>query len=591
MEHQSDQDQHGTSIRRITRDQTSHVFGPTCPPVLSAGRGETIILETQDCYGGRLTDDPETHVWTDSEENNPVTGPVYVEGAEIGDVLCVHIQRIRVASSGIAVIRPKAGILGTEVRQTLVRQVPISGERAALADGVSLPLRSVVGVIGVAPRHGEISTLYPGRHGGNMDTQDITAGTRVYLPVQVKGALLSLGSVKACMGDGKTSGTGVEIAAEITARLDTLPGGRFSWPRLESQDACTTIASASSVEQAVRLAVMEMVRWLEQDKGLDFETAYMVVGISADLRICQLVNPLVTVRVIMPKSVMNTIQRRDPLGSRTVLVSTPEHDVTELEESVTESSADHPPDTKSKPAASKEAPPETGTVESAVSKPDSQDEEATETKTDTTRRRRRGRRRRRPTKSNQGQEGKQPREQGDESVSDGTTPSDESASDKTTPSDESASDKTTPVTKTPEDTARRKQKKAPQTRKKASETTEDTARRKQKKASQTRKEASETPEDATQPKQKEEPQTGKEASETPEDATQPKQKEEPQTGKEASETPEEKTGGSKSSFRRRQVRRRSSRSSSRTSGQSKSETDTTSPPPDSAPDPETPTQD
>lgn len=258
----------------------------------------------------------------EEEKRNPVTGPVFIEGADVGDVLCVHIQQIKVAEKGIVALRPGAGILGRDVRQPAVRVVSISGDQATIEEGVSVPVRPMVGVIGVAARHGEISTRYPGRHGGNMDTPDITVGARVYLPVQVKGALLGIGDVKACMGDGQTSGTGVEVAAEVTVRVDTLPGGRFAWPRIETNQAYITIASASSADQASRIAVMEMVRWLEQDKGLNFETAYMLVGTSGDLRISQWGNPLVTARVVFPRAVMNRLPQRFRNESRPVVMET-----------------------------------------------------------------------------------------------------------------------------------------------------------------------------------------------------------------------------------------------------------------------------
>lgn len=305
------------TIRRVPRSQIAYVFGPNLPPALVAGRGETILFETHDCYTGRVTNHPDTYKWADAEERNPVTGPVFVEGAEVGDVLCVQIQQIRPASKGVAVIRPRAGILGPDVHRPVARTMPIVEGRVEVAEGMTIPVQPVIGVIGVASRHGEISTRYPGRHGGNMDTQDITAGARVYLPVQVKGALLALGDVKACMGDGETSGTGVEVAAEVTVRVDVLPGGRFAWPRLENNESCITVASASSVKQAARLAVMEMVRWLEQDREVDFETAYLCVGLCGDLRVSQWVNPLVTARVVLPRAVMTGAQPRPGLRAKT----------------------------------------------------------------------------------------------------------------------------------------------------------------------------------------------------------------------------------------------------------------------------------
>ena len=353
------------------------------PAALVAGRSETIIIETQDCYGGRLTGEAETYSVTETEKQNPVTGPVLVEGAEPGDVLCIHIQDITVADRGVAVLRPKTGFLGSDIRKPFVYQAQVKDNLVIINQDVSVPLRPVVGVIGVAPRHGEIKTEYPGRHGGNMDTIDVTVGSRIFLPVQVKGGLLALGSVKACMGDGEVFGTGVEVAAEVTVRVDILPGGRFSWPRLETKQDYTTIASASSVDQASKLAVMEMVRWLEQEKGLDFETAYLLTGISGDLRISQWSNPLMTARMIFPRAVMNKIQRKSATGTRPIHISEPEEVIEETEE------PEYPtPVAPSEPAVEDQ---ETEAAEGETG------EETPKERSGSTQRRRKWRRRRRPS--------------------------------------------------------------------------------------------------------------------------------------------------------------------------------------------------
>jgi amidase len=289
---------------------------------MSASRSETIRLDTQDCYQGLITEDPATHLQIQQAKQIPVTGPVYVEGADIGDVLCVHIQNINLSTTGVFAIRPQTGIIGQDIRDQVVRVLPIKSNGLMLNKSISVPLQPVVGVIGVAPRHGEIETVYPGRHGGNMDTLEITTGARVYLPVQVKGALLSIGDVKAGMGDGQIAGSGVETAAEITVRVDTLPGGKFSWPRVETKDAWVTITSASSVDQASRLAVSEMIRWLGQEKGLDFETAYMLVSISGALHISQWDNPLITARIVFPKSIVRDIRSKSASSGRPIFLTT-----------------------------------------------------------------------------------------------------------------------------------------------------------------------------------------------------------------------------------------------------------------------------
>lgn len=304
----TDSKEQAVLTRRVTRDRVHQVFGPNVSPAITVSRGETVVVETQDCYRGLLTKEPETHGDVDRPGGIPVTGPIYVEEASIGDVLSIQVKQIETAGTGVFAVRPETGVPGQDIEKPEVRVLEVNENQVHLDDRLKLPLHPVIGSMGVAAKHGEIDTVYPGRHGGNMDTLEITTGSRVYLPVQVNGALLSLGDVKACVGDGQIAGSGVEVEAEVTLRVDTLPGGRFSWPRVESKGEWITITSASTVDQAARLAITEMVKWISQDKGLDFDTAYALVSLGGSLRVSQWGNPLTTARMVFPKRLINKLK-------------------------------------------------------------------------------------------------------------------------------------------------------------------------------------------------------------------------------------------------------------------------------------------
>ena len=304
----TDSKEQAVLTRRVTRDRVHQVFGPNVSPAITVSRGETVVVETQDCYRGLLTKEPRTDGDDERAGGIPVTGPIYVEEASIGDVLSIQVKQIETAGTGVFAVRPETGVPGQDIQKPGVRVLEVNENQVHLDDRLKLPLRPVIGSMGVAAKHGEIDTVYPGRHGGNMDTLEITTGSRVYLPVQVNGALLSLGDVKACVGDGQIAGSGVEVEAEVTLRVDTLPGGRFSWPRVESKGEWITITSASTVDQAARLAISEMVKWISQDKGLDFDTAYALVSLGGSLRVSQWGNPLTTARMVFPKRLINKIK-------------------------------------------------------------------------------------------------------------------------------------------------------------------------------------------------------------------------------------------------------------------------------------------
>ena len=294
--------------RRVTRDQVQRVFDPNVSPALTVSRGENVVVETQDCYRGLLKEEPDTHTHIARTDGIPVTGPIYIEDAHIGDVLSIQVKQIKTSDSGVFAVQQDSGLPGQDIHNPLVRVLDVGEKHVQLDDRLNLPLHPVIGNMGVAAKHGEMDSAYPGRHGGNMDTLEITTGSRVYLPVQVNGALLSLGDVKACVGDGQIAGSGVEVEAEVTLRVDTLPGGRFSWPRVESKGEWITITSASTVDQAARLAISEMVKWISQDKGLDWDTAYALVSLGGGLRVSQWGNPLITARMVFPKRLINKLK-------------------------------------------------------------------------------------------------------------------------------------------------------------------------------------------------------------------------------------------------------------------------------------------
>ena len=312
---ESDKKESDGPTRRISRDRVHQVFSPNVSPAITVSRGETIVVETQDCYRGLLTAEPETHRNIEQSGGIPVTGPIYVEEAHIGDVLSIQVKQIKPAGTGVFAVRPETGIPGQEIQQK-VRILEVTDKQVQLDDRLNLPVHPVIGIMGVAAKHGEIDTVYPGRHGGNMDTLEITTGSRIFLPVQVNGGLLSLGDVKACVGDGQIAGSGVEVEAEVTLRVDTLPGGRFSWPRVESKGEWITITSASTVDQAARLAISEMVKWISQDKALDYDTAYALVSLGGGLHVSQWGNPLITARMVFPKRLISKIKSQPTASGR-----------------------------------------------------------------------------------------------------------------------------------------------------------------------------------------------------------------------------------------------------------------------------------
>ena len=211
-----------------------YAFSKDNPPCYTARPGEVMVFKSLDCFSGRLTDETVTMRDMDFSYNitNPAAGPVYVEGAEVGDVLVVDIYDIQVADEGTIATDDHCGPLfeGTEYR---TKKIKIEDGMADF-NGVRFPINPMIGVIGTAPTGDDVIDGYVGTHGGNMDNHLITKGTRLYFPVRVPGALLQMGDVHAAMGDGELCGTGIEIAAEITVRVSVLKNFELHWPVLET---------------------------------------------------------------------------------------------------------------------------------------------------------------------------------------------------------------------------------------------------------------------------------------------------------------------------------------------------------------------
>lgn len=286
-----------------------YAFTPEMEPVLTVDDGSMVTFESNDCFFQQVKTNEDVLDSIDHDRLNPATGPVYVRGAEPGDLLKVDIMAIDVADQGVAAVVPGEGALREEAKEKIVRVIPIV-EGAAEYLGLRIPLKPMIGVIGVAPsdEDGPCPTDTPYKHGGNMDTHDIRKGTTLYFPVRQPGALFALGDCHALMGDGEVCFTGVEIPADVTVRLSVVKGVKSHWPILETETETMIIASAKTMEEATRDSVSQAVGALAKIFDCMWEEAYVLASMVVDARISQVVDPLLTVRAVIPKTIATTEQ-------------------------------------------------------------------------------------------------------------------------------------------------------------------------------------------------------------------------------------------------------------------------------------------
>ncbi len=297
-------------MRRLGSEYFVYKMTAENKPAMTVKAGETILIETQDGFGGAIKRDEDPFPVIDLERVNQTTGPIYVENAQPGDTLVVDVKRITLPRQGVTIIFPGFGALQDEFNKEWKKVCPIRAGKVIFPEGIRLPVRPVIGTIGVAPAQGAVGNLYPGPHGGNMDINDITAGTRVYFPVFVPGALFSLGDGKAVMGDGEANGVGIETAMKVTVRFDVIKGKKRARSMLETATHRMTIASAKTLEDASKIALKDMLNLLTEETALSREEAYALLGAIADIKIANIVDPEITVRVAIPKYVFRQAKRK-----------------------------------------------------------------------------------------------------------------------------------------------------------------------------------------------------------------------------------------------------------------------------------------
>jgi len=256
------------------------------------------------------------------KESNPVVGPIYVEDAEPGDLLAVNIQRIRLnrdfalsqqgANFGsLTGERPGHTLLYNDPVRTVWYEWRLDLERHvgtlelpnSRLKRAEVPLKPLIGTIGVAPRFGRVEmTLTPGEYGGNMDCPETCEGTTLYLPVWAKGAYLSFGDVHALQGDGEITGTALEVTAELTLEVEVLKRQKAEWPRLEDKTQIMVAGSTRPLMDCVRLAQMELLSWLVEEYGFQREEAWQLNSQVGSMRIGNVVDPCYTVVAKFPRS-------------------------------------------------------------------------------------------------------------------------------------------------------------------------------------------------------------------------------------------------------------------------------------------------
>lgn len=273
-------------------------IGGENPPTLWVNPGEEFEVETQMNRGPWLETHPQrTELEAKLKGGNPSSGCIYVNGAEPGQMLSVTIGPIELAPVGYTHFRGSTGAmpgwLGSSALGDHSRIVDIKDGKIDWGEGLILEARPMMGFVGVAPANERYHNGWGGYWGGNFDIQEITTGATVHLPVTVPGALLHIGDMHALQGDGEICGAG-GIEAEGTVRVTCSVNDRpasMHYPRIENSTHIIAIGMAKPAEDAFRLALENLILWMEEDYGFARSDAFLLLGQVMESRCTQFVNP------------------------------------------------------------------------------------------------------------------------------------------------------------------------------------------------------------------------------------------------------------------------------------------------------------
>jgi amidase len=265
----------------LERDAYTPDFSPSHEPAVRVAAGDVITVATDDTAYAQMEEFRDLGQVTATI--NPITGPVYVENAEPGDVLAVTIDDIELGTYGWSISLPGVGALSDVMGEAMmVRRIPINAGIVQLTADRACPARPMVGCIGVAPATGTASTIMPSYvTGGNMDLTDARPGATVYFPVQVPGALLSIGDVHAAMARHEASFVAIEAAARVTVTVEVVKGASLRAPRVHTGEELVFVGLGNPVQLAVRRGYEDMFRHLTERAGLAADDAYVVMSALA----------------------------------------------------------------------------------------------------------------------------------------------------------------------------------------------------------------------------------------------------------------------------------------------------------------------
>jgi amidase len=294
-------------VKRLSREQHIYFLDPQAPPAITIESGEELLVETWDAFEG-LRD---SALFEAREVKGPATGPIAVNGAEPGDALKIEFLSIDPkAEEGAAhMVMTGRGFLDQRFTEPHCLNIALEDGQAVLPSGLRLPLRPSMGFVATTPAYRQSTASDSGPYGGDIDMQELVAGSTLYLPVIVPGGLLALGDCHALVGDGAVAGTGAECASDTRLRVSVEKGRGLKGPRALTPDHFVVLSYGQQLEPAMRDAVSQMVDFLVEEKGLAPYDAYTLLSLAGDVRISRTLRDISSVKMLLLRTVLEQLDQ------------------------------------------------------------------------------------------------------------------------------------------------------------------------------------------------------------------------------------------------------------------------------------------
>jgi amidase len=292
-------------MQRLGRDHHVYFLDPAASPAITIDSGDELEVETWDAFEG-IRDAAQFEAKAD---RGPATGPIAVNGAEPGDALKIEILSIvPKADEGAAhMVMSNRGFLDQEFTEADCLRIAIEGDEAVLPCGVRLPLRPSMGFVATTPQYRQSTASDSGPYGGDIDMQELVAGSTLYLPVIVPGGLLAMGDCHAVVGDGAVAGTGAECASDTRIRVTLEKASRLAMPRALTPEHVVVLSYGQDLGLAMRDAVRQMVDFLVQERGMAPYDAYTLLSLAGDIRVSRTFRDISSVKMLLPRAVLEQL--------------------------------------------------------------------------------------------------------------------------------------------------------------------------------------------------------------------------------------------------------------------------------------------